>query len=79
MWETFKAKLLGSLGSKTAWFGTVLAILGVVQQNSEWLKSVLSADNYGKVMSAVGVAVVALRWVTNAPVEQKVPGTTPEA
>lgn len=66
-------KLKGSLYSKSAWFGVVVALLGLLEQVFPTLVTQLVPAGYtGGVMAVFGLVVWTLRWVTVAPLEEKI-------
>lgn len=75
--DSLKAKLhllyLGFRHSKTIWLGTLIAVLGYIQQNADTLKDLLAAHPqfYAWSMYVIGGAVIALRFVTTQAVADK--------
>lgn len=51
-------------GNRTRLFGTLLMILGVVEQ---YAREVFPQEYQGYVLMAVGIAVIVLRQITTAP------------
>ena len=64
-------KLIGSLKSKTQWFGLVLIVLGALQQNMDTVTAVIGEGNVGVFTSVVGSIVMFLRFITTKPLNEK--------
>jgi len=66
-----KKLVLGSLKSKTMWFGTALAVLSTVAQNQPMWEPLLG--EYGPIVGqVVGLAIMGLRVVTTKSLTEKV-------
>lgn len=63
--------LSGLIKSKTAWFGFLVSIVGFFQAQTDFFKAVLPEKYYGYFVSALGVAVIALRLVTTESIADK--------
>lgn len=64
-------KLLGSLKSKTMYFGLALVVFGVLESNVGIFKNLLSPEWYGYITAVIGMTVALLRWVTTVPLAEK--------
>ena len=75
--DTLKARLkllyLGFRHSKTVWLGTLIAVLGYIQENAATLKDLLAAHPqfYAWSMYVIGGTVIALRFITTQAVADK--------
>lgn len=68
--------IAGNAKSKTSWFGTALIVLGAINDNTDLLKAILPNNAHvGAVISAIGLAVIILRNLTNQSIAEK--ATTP--
>jgi hypothetical protein len=56
--------------SKTIWFGLALTVLGALQ-GFDWTTLISNPSTSGFVVSAIGVAVMILRAVTDKPLSEK--------
>lgn len=61
----------GAIKSKTVWFGFIVSIVGFLQAQTDFFKAILPEKYYGYFVSALGVAVIALRFVTSQSIEDK--------
>lgn len=52
-------------------YGLLLVIAGSLQQNFDYLKSMVGEKNYGLLFVLVGILVVVLRFKTTTPVSEK--------
>ena len=52
-------------------YGLVLVILGSLQQNFDYLKTLIGEKNYGLAFVAIGIVVVVLRFKTTNSLEDK--------
>lgn len=64
-------KIAGAARSKTVYLGLALAVLGAVQANIDVFSAYLTPAHQGLLTMGVGVAVVALRWVTTEGLDEK--------
>jgi hypothetical protein len=74
--NNFLDKLRGSLYSRTMRFGGLAVVLGLIDQfGGLAIGKLIPPDYAGLVVSALGVLMWLLRWVTDKPLESK---NTPE-
>lgn len=64
-------KLRGVLKSKTMIFSFLLVFLGGVEQSLPSIQNSIPPDVYPIIVQVIGLVTAALRWVTNAPLEDK--------
>ena len=57
--------------SKTLHAANILAILGIVQTNSDFLSTVMSPKQFGFVMMGISIVMIILRANTNTPLSDK--------
>lgn len=62
---------MGALKSKTMWFAALVALSGLVEQNTGLLRDSLGADNFGLLMAGIGLVTAILRKVTKEPLDWK--------
>jgi hypothetical protein len=71
-----KLWLSGAWRSRTMWAAAVLIAIGIAQMYSAGLPW-LTPTRYGAFLTAIGVAIGALRSVTSTSIIGKIPGTGP--
>jgi len=69
--EKLKKKAKGALKSKTIWLSVVIAVLGVVVDSFNLLKSSISPEVYGNTLFVLSVLYGTLRIITTKPLEEK--------
>lgn len=57
--------------SKTIRFSLLLAVLGVIEMNLNFLAQYMSAGAFGWVTIAIGAVVAILRVITTLPIDEK--------
>lgn len=57
--------------SKTIRFSLILAVLGVIEMNLNFLAQYMSAGVFGWVTIAIGAIVAILRVITTLPIDEK--------
>jgi hypothetical protein len=57
--------------SKTMWFATILAVLGMLQTNLPLVQEFMDPETYGYLTIVVAMIVAGLRVVTNKPLKDK--------
>lgn len=60
-----------TLKSKTAIFGYLVTVLGLLQTNLPDFQSAFSPSTYGVITSGIGFAIIVLRALTNQPLSDK--------
>jgi len=63
--------LLQAAKSKTMWFSVMLAVLGVFEQNSGFIRDIVGEANFGMVMMGISAVTAVLRAVTTQPLSAK--------
>lgn len=64
-------KLIGSLKSRTMWFGVVIIALVGLQENAGAVTALVGDEIASKLLYGVGIAIMALRWVTGQSLDEK--------
>lgn len=64
-------KLKNAWKSRTVWTGTILLVLSAIQTNMIDLAAVMDPKIYGLVTFVLSVVIIALRFVTNKPLDEK--------
>jgi len=62
---------MGALKSKTIWFSVLIAVLGVLEMQSELVRQVVGPERFGAVMLLIGIVSAVLRVVTVKPLAEK--------
>lgn len=69
--EVFKIWLARIIRSKTMHAANIVAIIGIIQTNSDFLSTVLTPKQFGWVMIGISVAMIFLRTKTTNALEDK--------
>ena len=64
-------KLKNSWKSRTVWAGTILLVLSAIQTNMIDLTAVMDPKTYGLVTFVLSMVIIALRFVTSKPLDEK--------
>lgn len=64
-------KLKNCWKSRTVWVGSALLFLSAVQSNMIDLTAVMDPKTYGLVTFVLSIVIIALRFVTDKPLDEK--------
>jgi len=64
-------KLKNAWKSRTVWVGSVLVILSAAQANMIDLSAIMDPKTYGLVTFVLSMVIIALRFVTSKPLDEK--------
>jgi hypothetical protein len=57
-------KLKGTIKSRTMYFGFALVVFGILQDNIQWVSTLVPPNHVGSLVTGIGLIVGILRWVT---------------